>query len=264
MKHFNEYIANHDLLSRLWLIETYFSYDPAQYNKLFDDELKKISVSSPEHQQALEKLRDFKWVGYIAKCLRNAGYRDQREVQERTHDIVVKMLIGGLFRDYDETKHGPLTKRYAAACRNAVRNTVAKDRNGRRLIPTVPIGSTSGVDDVPDRDAAGNKDDEQLISDFRILVRDRLGQLGIAVLDARLQNQETRSLIGRKDLGSPGGYQVKAIVQMVKALTSEYAERIGHSAFLRDVQRAMAREGATVKKRISTTAARKLEKPRIG
>ena len=42
-------------------------------------------------------MRGFNWVGYIAKSVRNSGCRDQREVQERTHDIVVKLITGGLF-----------------------------------------------------------------------------------------------------------------------------------------------------------------------
>ena len=57
-------------------------------------------------------MRGFNWVGYIAKSVRNAGYRDQREVQERTHDIVVKLLTGGLFKNYDEKTHGPLDLRF--------------------------------------------------------------------------------------------------------------------------------------------------------
>jgi hypothetical protein len=45
------------------LIETYFSFDPPQYNQLFDDELQKLSASSPEHREALERMRNFNWVG---------------------------------------------------------------------------------------------------------------------------------------------------------------------------------------------------------
>ena len=85
-------------------------------------------------------MRGFNWVGYIAKCLRNCGYRDQREVQERTHDIVVKLITGGLFRDYDEQQHGPLDLRFKRSVANAIKNMVEKERNRRRLLPTVPIG----------------------------------------------------------------------------------------------------------------------------
>ena len=198
-------------------------------------------------------MRNFNWVGYIAKSLRNAGYRDQRETQERTHDIVVKMLTGGLFRDYDETRHGPLDLRFKRATANAIKNMVERDKNRRRLIPTIPIGQERG-DDLPDRTSAEN--DEKVIVDFRRLVRNRLGELGIAVLDARLAGQETKGLVGRADLGSPGRFVIKRDVQQIKDLAKEYAQRLGNPAFVREIERAMEREGATIQKRLSTTAAR--------
>jgi len=115
MKTFCEFLSDVAILSRLLFIENYYSFDPQQYNQLFDGELGKLSVSSPEHRQAIERMRGFNWVGYIAKSLRNSGYRDQRDVAERTHDIVVKLLIGGLFRDFDERRHGPLDLRFKRA-----------------------------------------------------------------------------------------------------------------------------------------------------
>jgi len=252
MRTFYEFLA--DLSFRLWLIETYYTFDAGQYNKLFGDELQKLSVSSPEHRDAVERMRNFNWVGYIAKSLRNAGYRDQREVQERTHDIVVKMLTGGLFRDYDERQHGSLDLRFKRSVANAIKNMVEKQINARRLLPTVSIDQERG-DDLPDRIAA--KGDERLIGDFRRLVRSRLGELGIAVLDARLQGQETKSLVGREDLGSPGKFQVKTIVQKLKSLTRDYAQRLGDPSFLRSIERAVEREEATIEKRLSTTAAKR-------
>ena len=107
---------------------------------------------------------------------------------------------------------------------------------------------------MPDRTSA--EEDDQLVDDFRRLVQDRLSQLGIAVLDARLAGQETKSLVGREDLGLPGRLQVKAIVQKVKAPAREYAERLGDQAFLRDIERAFRREQETVQKRLATGAAR--------
>ena len=58
MKTFVEWLLHGDL-SCLWLIETYFSFDAGQYNQLFDDELGKLSVSSPEYRDALERMRWF-------------------------------------------------------------------------------------------------------------------------------------------------------------------------------------------------------------
>ncbi len=251
MRTFLEFLS--DLSFRLWLIETYYTFDAAQYNQLFDDELGKLSVSSPEHRDAVERMRGFNWVGYIAKSLRNAGYRDQRETQERTHDIVVKMLTGGLFRDYDERQHGPLNLRFKRATANAIKNMVEKERNRRRFIPTLSIGQARD-DDLPARTSAENG--ERLIDNFRRIVRNRLGDLGIAVLDARLAGQETKSLVGRVDLGSPGRFAIKRVVAQVKALAREFAQRRGNPAFLREIERAIEREGATIQKRLSTTAAR--------
>ncbi len=158
MRTFREYLSDLDLLSRLRLIETYFSFDPAQYNRLFDDELRKLSVSSPEHRAAVERMRNFNWVGYIAMSVRNAGYRDQREAQERTHDIVVKMLTGGLFRNYDERQHGSLDLRFKRSVANAIKNMVEKDRNRRRFLPSVGIGQEfqpGGANDLPNRASTG-------------------------------------------------------------------------------------------------------------
>ncbi len=250
---FYEYL---DLLSRLRLIETYFSFSPPQYNELFEAELEKLSASTPEHREALERMRGFNWVGYIAKSLRNAGYHDQREVQERTHDIVVKLLTGGLFRDYDDQHHGPLDLRFKRAVANAIKNMVEKDRNRRRFLPSVGIGQEfrpggTTADDLPDRVAAGGGD-EKVVDDFRQLVRNRLGELGLAVLDARLAGQETKSLIGREDLGSPGSYVVKQIVGQIKSLAREYAHRLGDPAFLREIERAFRREEETVQRRLAT------------
>lgn len=251
MQTFYEFLSDVALRSRLWLIETYFSFDAGQYNQLFDDELAKLSVSSPEHREALERMRNFNWVGYVAKSLRNAGYRDQREVAERTHDVVVKLITGGLFRDYDERQHGSLDLRFKRSVANAIKNMAEKQRNARRLLPTVPIGQDRG-DDLPDRMATGGE--EKVIEDFRQLVWNRLGELGIAVLDARLQGEETKSLVGKEDLGSPGRFVIKRVVQEIKALARDFAQRLGDPAFLREIERAFQREEATVQKRLMATA----------
>lgn len=258
MKTFFEHL---DLRTRLWLIETWFSFQPAQYNQLFDDELGKLSATSPEHREALERMHGFNWVGYIAKSLQNAGYRDQRETQERCHDIVAKLLTGGLFTNYDEKEHGPLDLRFKRSVGNAIRNMVEKDKNRRRFLPSVPIGQEfepGGVtaDDLPGRELA-NADNEAVIEGFRKLVRQRLGELGLAVFQARMDGQETKSLVGREDLGRPGRFVIKRIVQEIKALAREHAQVLGDSAFMWSVERAFQREAETVGRRRATTVARR-------
>ena len=70
-----------------------------------------------------------------------------------------------------------------------MKKVAEKERNRRRFIPTVSIGQDfqpGGImaDHLPDR--ASPENDEKVVDDFRRLVGKRLGQLGVAVLDARL------------------------------------------------------------------------------
>jgi hypothetical protein len=248
----------------LWLLFVEHDLNPAEYDALFHTELERLlpRISDPAEAQRLRGLFGNEWTNYIAASLRNAGFRDQASLQEKIHDVVVKLLVspGGLFRDYDETRHGPFDLRWKRSVSNAVKNVAEKERNRRRLLPTVPIGQEfrpGGItaNDLTNR-ASAAQDDDTTIDDFRQLVGQRLGQLGLAVLDARLQGQETKSLVGRRDLGSPGRFMIKAAVQRIKALAREFAERRADPAFFRDVIRAMDREGATVQKRLLSTAAR--------
>ena len=204
---FSDWLRSAGILHRLWLIETYFTFDPAQYNQLFDDELRKLQVSDPRHREAIERMFGFNWIGYIAKSLRNAGYRGGREVQERTHDLVVKMLTGGLFRDYDELRHGPLDLRFKRAVANAVKNMIEKDRNRQLSIPTVSIAQKFQPGDVTADELPGRAprdDDEAVIDRFRALVRKRLGEMAVGILDAFLGGVERNALVGNPDLGRPG------------------------------------------------------------
>lgn len=176
-------------------------------------------------------------------------------VQERTHDIAVKLLMGVLFTNYDERKHGAFDLRFKRSVANACKNVAEKDRNRRRFLPSVPIGYERD-DDLPDREADDGQDDERMIDDFRQLVRSRLGQLGIVVLNARMAGEEMKGLVGREDLGSPGRFVIKRVVQEIKELAREFATRHGDPAFLHDIERAMGREGATVRKRLAAGATR--------
>jgi hypothetical protein len=243
--------------------ETYYGLDPKQYNRLFDEELERVIAKTrdPAHRQALEKMRGFGWLGYIAAAVRNSGCRDQREVQEKAHDVATKLLVGGLFRDYDKRRHGPMDLRFKRSVGNAIKNLVEKETNRRRLLPTVPIQAEfqpGGVtpDDLPARSVAPDNG-EKIIKDFRRLVKRRLGQLGVAVLDVRLAGGETKSLVGQPDLGAPGRWTIKNTVQGLKALAREYAERLGDPGFARDIEKAMAAESETIEKRRRATAAKR-------
>ena len=98
--------------------------DPAHYNALFASELEKVigRTSDAKHRQALERMRGFNWLGYVAASVRNAGFRDYRDGQERIHDVAVKLLTGTLFRGFDERRSGPMDLRFKNSVGNAVRN----------------------------------------------------------------------------------------------------------------------------------------------
>ena len=97
-------------------------------------------------------------------------------------------------------------------------------------------------------------DDAKVIENFRELVLRRLGGLGLAVLDLRLEGGETKSLVGCPSLGSPGQVDVKKVVAGIKALAREFFR--GDPELLRRVERAMAAEGETIGKRRAAMAAR--------
>ena len=251
MKTFWEWVAEFRLLG-----ENYFTFDPKQYNQLFDQELEKViaRTTDPAHHQALEGMQGFNWMSYIAASVRNSGFRDQREVQERSHDIAVKLLVGGLFRDYDETRHGPMDLRFKRSVGNAIRNIVEKEKNRRHYLPTMPLDQAAEPSSMTNDDGGS----EKIIQGFRNLVRKRLGGLGVAVLQVRLDGGETKSLVGCKELGSPGKWKIKQVVQQVKELLGQFAAAIGDSELLRRVARAMAAESETIEKRRKSTRAARL------
>jgi hypothetical protein len=254
MQTFWHWLRLRSLLESVW-----YTFDAEQYNALFDGELERViaRVRDPAHREALEHLRGFDWTGYISSWVRHAGYRDQREIQERTHDIVVQLLTGKLFRGYDPRIHGPMDKRFKCAVGNAVRNLVAKEKTRRRYLPSVPIaqefvpGSVT-AEELPAKSA--REDDEKVIENFRELVRRRLGDLAVAVLDLRLEGGETKSLVGSPSLGSPGRWTVKKVVAGIKALAREFFR--GDPEMLRRIERAMTGESETIGRRLAAMAAR--------
>ena len=256
METFWQWLSQLDLL-RL-LRETYFSFDPQAYNELFNSELEKViaRVRDPAHREVLERLRGFDWP-YVAGWIRHAGFRDYREVQEKTHEVVTTLLMGKLFRGFDERVPGPIDKRFKASVANSIRNLVAKEKTRRRYLPSVPIaqefvpGSVT-ADDLPAPPA--RDDDSKVIEGFRELVRRRLGSLGLAVLDLRLEGGETKSLVGCPSLGSPGKWTVKKVVAGVKALAREFFR--GDPELLRRVERAMEAESETIGRRQAAMTAR--------
>ena len=145
--------------------------------------------------------------------------------------------------------------RFRASVANALKNMKAKDGNRRRYVPTVSIrqGDEPGGDDsLMARLTLGGLERET-VAEFRRLVRERLGELALAVLDHRLSGQQTSDLVGLEELGRPDKNRIKRVVQQIKALAREFAQANGDEAFARDVDRAMGRESETVAKRLLAT-----------
>jgi len=244
---------------RLFLRE---NFDLAAYNDLFNKEVDAVlpTLRNTDSHNRLASLRSG-WTNYIAACLRNAGFRDQGQLQELIHDIVVRLLVspGGLFRGYDESRHGPLDLRFKRSVANAVKNVVAKEQNRRRYLPSIPIGNDfvpGGVtaDDLP-APSKPNHDpnhDPRLIDRFRTMLQSRLGDLAVGIFNARLEGQETKSLVGLSELGQPGRWVVKRVVQQIKALAHDYAQTLDDPDFLSQVERLMDTEAATIARRIAT------------
>ena len=138
---------------------------------------------------------------------------------------------------------------------------MAKEKTRRRYLPSVPIAQEfvpgcATPDDLPAPPAQDDDDHEKVIHDFRELVRRRLGDLALAVLDARLSGEETKSLVGCVSLGSPGKWRIKMLVQEIKRLAREYAASLGDPELLRGIERAMGSESETIRKRRAAMAAR--------
>ncbi len=203
-------------------------------------------------------MRGMGWSNYIAASLRNAGFRHQEQLEELIHDVTVKLLLtpGGLFRDYDPKRHGPFDLRFKASVGNAVRNIVEKDRNRVRYLRPVPldVGGVPGSIDAASLPARPEPiDDPTLINQFRGLIEMRLGRLAVTIFDARLAGEQTKSLVGRPNLDRPSRLTVKKTVQAIKDMAREFARTSDDPAFLRQVDRLMSSEAATVQRRKATT-----------
>jgi len=86
-------------------------------------------VSSPEYRDALERMRGFNWVVILPRACETPVAVIIGKFKERTHDIVVKMLTGGLFRDYDERHH------VHSICGSAGRGECDQDMVANRKMP---------------------------------------------------------------------------------------------------------------------------------
>jgi hypothetical protein len=242
------------LTFRLWLL-LQEHFDHAAYGRLFDDQLAMLlpTLQDAAAKERLASLRGNGWTNYIAAVLRHAGFRDQRQVEELLHDVVVKLLVspGGLFSNYDQRRHGALDLRFKRSVSNAVKNIVALERTRRKYLP---VSGGTEVEDLPAVPAPNHA--PTLIDRFRKVLQTRHGDLAVAILDARLEGRQTKSIVGLPALDCPGRFVVKRAVQQIKALAREFAWSSGDPDFLRQLERLMDAESKTIARRTATTQRR--------
>lgn len=80
--------------------------------------------------------------------------------------------------------------------------------------------------------------DQRLIADFRSLVLRRLGLLGFAVLDARLDGSPVSMYAGVPACGSPTRRLVNYVVRSVSRLAVEFGRSVGDGDFARRLKAA--------------------------
>jgi hypothetical protein len=242
---------------QFWLLLREQQLDKGAYNDLFRQELERLlsRLTDPIQRQHAESMREFDWTRYMAGAIRHSGITAQDEIDERVHEIAIRMLVspGGLFRDYDERRHGPFDLRFKRALANALKNLSEKERNRQHYIPSVPIRQAfepGGIaaDDLVARGTP--EDDPKLLDDFRQLVRRHLGAIALRIFDARLEGIEMKTLPG------VSSYMVKKTVLEIKALARKYAVAVGDPNLLRQIERLMAAEEMTVQRRKAATQQR--------
>jgi hypothetical protein len=192
---------------------------------------------------------DMDWTRYMAGAIRRStGITAQDEIDEKVHEIVIRMLVspGGLFRDYDERRHGPFDLRFKRTLANLLKNLTEKERNRRRYIPSVPIRQAfePGGITADELVARGTpEDDPRLLDDFRQLVQRHLGAIAVRIFDARQEGTEMKNVPG------VSSYAVKKTVQEIKSLAKKYAIAVGDPNLLRQIEKLMAAEEMTVQRR---------------
>ena len=69
------------------------------------------------------------------------------------------------------------------------------------------------------------------------------GAAGLAILDARLDGDPIKLLVGDPSMGNPTAYLVKQTVRRLKGLAQEYGQATGDPDFMDRVEAARRRTG---------------------
>jgi hypothetical protein len=238
-----------DWVSTKYILEVSELFNRAGYNDLFNAEIDKLlaQVDDPAVRRELEEAKQMDWVSYISSSLRRSGVQEA-DLDALVSELIFKLLIhpGGLFRRW---KNGaPIIARFKTSVRNGVINLAEKRRVRRRR-----FGSGGAVpEEIPAREIVS----DQAVESFRRFVWDRLGELGLAILDLRLTSSgDTKELVGAPTLRSPSSYRVKETVKAIKKLAQEFARMTGDDELLAKINDAMRAEQEMVRKRFGLTPA---------
>jgi hypothetical protein len=250
---FMDWLVYRDAATLLRLLEHAEFFDPKSYNPVFEAELDKLiaRISDPGLRQQVAKLHNMDFGNYVARSLKRAGFKGDDAIQENLHQICIRLLVkpGGLFRHWNPQKHGPLERRFRASVWNAIRKIAEKNRNYRkRMTATDPA--------VMAQTHPGRQAYSDVVDKFRQLVARKLGPLASGILDQRLRGEESKTLVGQPELGSPSAYILKREVGEIKKLAHQFAVQSGDPAFLGKLEKAMTAEAETVAKRKAAVAGR--------
>ena len=166
---------------------------------------------------------------YLLNSLKRAGIRDDDSQQEAFQKIAVRLLVspGKLFH-WNPEEHGPLGSSLQIISWNAIRNIVEKRRNRRKWMQNAdPVA-------IAERTPGRESRSQEIIDVFRQLVKERLGNLAVQILDQRLSGEETKKMVG---IGTASAFYVKKEVQAIKELAQRFAFRIGDQSFAQMVSR---------------------------
>jgi len=228
----------------LHFLEVSGQFPKGEYNALFRHQLEQLrKKNSSFDDEQLVQLHGFDWIGYIARSLRNAGFQDH-DLDPMAHEIVVRLLVkpGTLFSNWDGQ---PISARFKTSVKNAVLNLIAKRQVRRKHV----AGSIHG-DEASLELPSPQRSSQSVIDEFREFLRRRLGEAAVAVLDQRLDGQETKKLIGMQGLET--SYRLKQVVAAIKQSAREFGA--GDEEFLAMVEKAMSAEAETMGKRFGMRA----------
>lgn len=239
---FNDWLLNRNPTLYIHaLLREQGEFPVQKYNALFDrqltDLLRGVSDETQHDQLAAHLGKD--WTGYIMRSIRGAGFRDENEIEEETHRLVIKLLLNrkGLFSGWTGQ---PVEARFRTSVRNQIASVISQRQARRRT------GSLH-----PDTAFMGDAPDNSLVEEFIVFLRGRYGELAVRVFQHRLSGGETRELFGK--VGSR--HAVKQAVRNIKTAVRDFAN--GDPEFAGMVKKAFAGEKETVGKRRATMAARR-------